>query len=463
MLQPLLSLGQKDKAGEKMNTYPTVNVIGAGLAGVEAAWQVARLGVPVKLYEMKPCRFSPAHTSPFMAELVCSNSLRSDSLENAVGLLKAEMTRLGSIVMESAFLNRVPAGGCLAVDREGFSKYITEKLSSCENIEVITGEVQSFSESEITVVATGPLTDGGMAEFLKDYLKEDSLSFFDAAAPIVEKDSIDFSSAFIASRYDKGEAAYINCPMTREEYDVFWNELIHAETAHLHEFEENDPRVFEGCMPVEVMAGRGHDTLLFGPMKPVGLIDPKTGHEAYAVVQLRQDNASGTMYNIVGFQTHLTFGEQKRVFGLIPALKNANFLRYGVMHRNTFINSPKILNHFYQAKKCENIFFAGQMTGVEGYLESASSGLVAGLEAARLARGESLVDFTSDTATGALAHYVSNPAVQNFQPMNVNFGIIAPLDRRVKGGKRARNTALSERALSRICEIMKEYCDETDN
>ncbi len=441
----------------------TVNVIGAGLAGVEAAWQIAKLGVRVKLYEMKPKRFSPAHTSDFMAELVCSNSLRSDSIENAVGLLKAEMTRLSSLVMESAFANRVPAGGCLAVDREGFSRYITEKISSCENIEVIREEKKSISPDEITVVATGPLTDGDFADFLKDFLKEDSLSFFDAAAPIVEKESIDFDSAYIASRYGKGEAAYINCPMTREEYDVFWKELISAETAHLHDFEENDPKVFEGCMPVEVMASRGHDTLLFGPLKPVGLPDPKTGEEPYAVVQLRQDNASGTMYNIVGFQTHLTFGEQKRVFGLIPALKNANFLRYGVMHRNTFINSPVLLNSFYQLKKCENVFFAGQMTGVEGYLESASSGLVAGLEAARLARGEGFVKFTADTAIGALANYVSNTTVVNFQPMNVNFGIIDPLDRRVKGGKRARNAAVSERALIRIEEIMKEYSNETYN
>ncbi len=439
-------------------SYPTVNVIGAGLAGVEAAWQLARLSVPVRLYEMKPKRFSPAHTSAFMAELVCSNSLRSDSLDNAVGLLKAEMSRLGSIVMESAFANRVPAGGCLAVDREGFSRYITEKISSSPFIEVVNDEVEKIPKDEITVVATGPLTDGVFAEFLKEYLKEESLSFFDAAAPIVEKDSVDFDSAYIASRYGKGEAAYINCPLTREEYDLFWQELISAETAHLHDFEENDPKVFEGCMPVEVMAARGHDTLLFGPMKPVGLPDPKTNEEPYAVVQLRQDNASATMYNIVGFQTHLTFGEQKRVFGLIPALKNASFLRYGVMHRNTFINSPKLLNPFYQLKKCENVFFAGQMTGVEGYLESASSGLVAGLNAARLARGESLIRFTSDTACGALASYVSSPAVTNFQPMNVNFGIIDPLDRRVKGGKKARNAALSERALQRLEEIMKEYC-----
>lgn len=440
-----------------------VKVIGAGLAGVEAAWQAAMAGVQVELYEMKPHRYSPAHTSPYMAELVCSNSLRSDSLENAVGLLKAEMTAMGSLVMEAARACSVPAGGCLAVDREGFSKYITDKISSHPNIKVISEEVFSIDEDEVTVVATGPLTDGEFAKFLSDYLAQDSLSFYDAAAPIVEKDSIDFDSAYIASRYGKGEAAYINCPMTREEYDIFWRELITAETAHLHGFEESDPKVFEGCMPVEVMASRGHDTLLFGPMKPVGLPDPKTGREPYAVVQLRQDNKSASMYNIVGFQTHLTFGEQKRVFGLIPALKNASFLRYGVMHRNTFINSPKLLDRFYRLKKCPNVYFAGQMTGVEGYLESASSGLFAGLNAARQVQGKSLVELDSDTATGALACYVSDESVVKFQPMNVNFGIIKPLEVRVKGGKSARNSALSSRALESIERTVKEYSDETDN
>ncbi len=439
-----------------MTDKKCLNVIGAGLAGVEAAWQAANMGVSVKLYEMKPCRFSPAHTSNFMAELVCSNSLRSDSLENAVGLLKAEMQKMGSLVMESALANRVPAGSCLAVDRTRFSEYITEKIKNHPNIEVINEEKCEFSEDEVTVVATGPLTDGKFAEFLKNYLDEESLSFFDAAAPIVEKDSIDFESAFIASRWGKGEAAYINCPMTREEYDVFWQELINAEKAHLHEFEE-DPKVFEGCMPVEVMAQRGHDTLLFGPMKPVGLVDPKTNAEPYAVVQLRQDNAKGSMYNIVGFQTHLTFPEQKRVFGLIPALKNASYLRYGVMHRNTFINSPKLLNNSYQLKKCPNIFFAGQMTGVEGYLESASSGMIAGISAARMILGESPIDFTSETALGALANYVSNESIVSFQPMNVNFGIMRGLDVRVKGGKKARNAAISERALGHIDTILKEY------
>ncbi len=433
-----------------------IDIIGAGLAGAEAAWQAAKLGVKVRLFEMKPTRFSPAHSSPLMAELVCSNSLRSDSLENAVGILKAEMTELGSIVMESAYENRVPAGACLAVDRTGFSRYITEKLSSHPNIEVISEERDSFDPDTVTVVATGPLTDGRMAEFIKSRISDDSLSFFDAAAPIVEKDSIDFSSAFIASRWGKGEAAYVNCPMTKEEYDVFYRELISAETAELHTF-DTDLKVFEGCMPVEVMAKRGYETLLFGPMKPVGLVDPKTGSEAFATVQLRQDNAEGTMYNIVGFQTHLTFTEQKRVFGLIPALKNASFLRYGVMHRNTFINSPKILTPFYSMRENENIFFAGQMTGVEGYLESASSGLVAGINAARLVLGEKGLDFGKDTAIGALANYISNPAVTSFQPMNVNFGIIAPLDKKVKGGKKARNGAIGERCIARIKEIKEEF------
>ena len=434
----------------------TVDIIGAGLAGVEAAWRVANMGVKVRLFEMKPTRFSPAHHSPFMAELVCSNSLRSDSLENAVGILKAEMAELQSIVMESAMANRVPAGACLAVDRVGFARYITEKITSHPNIEVISEERFDFDFDNITVVATGPLTDGKMADFIKSRVCDDALSFFDAAAPIVEKDSIDFSSAFIASRWGKGEAAYINCPMTREEYDVFYRELVSAKTAELHTF-DTDLRVFEGCMPVEVMAERGYETLLFGPMKPVGLIDPKTGKEAFATVQLRQDNSEGTMYNIVGFQTHLTFPEQKRVFGLIPALKNANFLRYGVMHRNTFINSPKLLTPFYSMRERENVFFAGQMTGVEGYLESASSGLVAGLNAARLALDEKEIDFGKDTAIGALANYVSNPSVTSFQPMNVNFGIIAPLDKKVKGGKKARNGAIGERCINRIKEIKEEY------
>ncbi len=433
-----------------------VDIIGAGLAGVEAAWQIAKRGVKVRLYEMKPTSFSPAHTSPLFAELVCSNSLRSDSLENAVGILKAEMSELDSIVMESALKNRVPAGACLAVDREGFSRYITDKITSHPNIEVIREERFDADKDTVTVIATGPLTEGKMAEFIKKEVSDDSLSFFDAAAPIVEKESVDFESAFIASRWGKGEAAYINCPMTKEEYDVFYKELVNAKTAELHGF-DSDPKVFEGCMPVEVMAKRGYETLLFGPMKPVGLIDPKTNKEAFATVQLRQDNSEGSMYNIVGFQTHLTFPEQKRVFGLIPALKNAKFLRYGVMHRNTFLNSPKLLTPFYSLKERRNLFFAGQMTGVEGYLESASSGLIAGINALRVLKGENEIDFTKETAIGALANYVSNPSVVSFQPMNVNFGIIAPLDRKVKGGKKVRNAAIGERCLEKVKEIKEEY------
>lgn len=434
----------------------TINVIGAGLAGSEAAWQAARLGVKVRLFEMKPSRFSPAHKSKGFAELVCSNSLRSDSTENAVGILKAEMSELGSIIMESAFENRVPAGSCLAVDRDGFSEYITKKLSEHPNIEIINGELDSFDTDQITVVATGPLTDGKMAEFIRELLGTDSLSFFDAAAPIVERESIDFDSAFIASRWGKGEAAYINCPMTREEYDIFYRELISAKTAELHDFDE-DLKVFEGCMPVEVMASRGYETLLFGPMKPVGLIDPKTNSEAFATVQLRQDNREGTMYNIVGFQTHLTFPEQKRVFGLIPALRNANFLRYGVMHRNTFIDSPRHMTPFYSLRDKRNIYFAGQMTGVEGYLESASSGMVAGINAARAALGEAEIEFTNRSAIGALASYISNQSVTNFQPMNVNFGIIAPFDHKVKGGKKARNAAIGERCIETVKKIKEDY------
>lgn len=434
----------------------TVNVIGAGLAGCEAAWQAARLGATVKLYEMKPTRFSPAHKFHGFAELVCSNSFRSDAPDSAVGILKAEMSELGSIIMESAFANRVPAGSCLAVDREGFSGYITEKISSHPNIEVITGELDSFDTDATTVVATGPLTDGKMAEFIQGLIGGESLSFFDAAAPIVEKDSVDFENAFIASRWGKGEAAYINCPMTKEEYDIFYRELISAETAKLHGV-DSDLKVFEGCMPVEVMASRGYETLLFGPMKPVGLVDPRTDKEPFAVVQLRQDNTEGTMYNIVGFQTHLTFPEQKRVFGLIPALKNASFLRYGVMHRNTFIDSPRHMTPFYSLLNKRNLYFAGQMTGVEGYLESASSGMIAGINAARAVLGKGEIDFTKETAMGALANYISNQSVVNFQPMNVNFGIIAPLDRKIKGGKKARNAVIGQRCIEKIKEIKEEF------
>ncbi len=423
----------------------TVNIIGAGLAGCEAAWQASRLGVKVRLYEMKPQRMSPAHHSEYFAELVCSNSLRSDAPENAVGVLKEEMRRMNSLIIGAADICRIPAGSALAVDRTGFSKYITDTLEADENIEIIRKERISFDEDEITVIATGPLTDGEFFRFLEKRFGDDHLSFFDAAAPIVERKSINMEHAFFASRYGKGDADYINCPLTREEYDAFYEALINAKTAKLHGFEEKG-KVFEGCMPLEVMAGRGHDTLLFGPMKPVGLVDPKTGKEPYAALQLRQDNAAASMYNLVGCQTHLTFSEQKRVFGMIPALENAEFLRYGVMHRNTFINSPRLLTKYYNTRECENIFFAGQITGVEGYVESASSGLLAGLNAALLALGRPLLDLTNQTASGALSNYVSDPNIKNFQPMNANFGIM-DMSLKVKGGKKARNLKLYERAV----------------
>lgn len=428
----------------------TVNVIGAGLAGCEAAWQIARAGVKVRLYEMKPKKFSPAHHSENFCELVCSNSLRSNQITNAVGLLKEELDIFSSLIMESAHRAAVPAGAALAVDRDIFSSYITDKIRSHPNIEVISEEVLSINEDEITVVATGPLTSDGFSKYLSEFLGEEDLHFFDAAAPIVEASSIDMSKAFLASRYGKGEACYINCPMNESEYNAFYEALITAEEAELHDFDKDsqkDLKVFEGCMPVEVMAKRGKDTLLYGPLKPVGLPCPDTGKDAYAVVQLRQENLDKTTYNLVGFQTHLTFPEQRRVFSMIPGLENAVFLRYGVMHRNTFINSPKILGNSYEMRKKPNIFFAGQMTGVEGYLESCASGLVAGISAARLALGKEPVSFPALTALGSLANYVSRGNMSDFQPMNINFGIIPPLEKRVKGGKIARNTALSERAL----------------
>ena len=428
----------------------TVNVIGAGLAGCEAAWQIASVGVNVKLYEMKPKKFSPAHHSENFCELVCSNSLRSRQITNAVGLLKEELDIFDSLIMESAHRAEVPAGAALAVDRNIFSEYITDKIKSHPNIEVISEEVTSISEDEITVIATGPLTSDNFSKYLSEFLGEEDLYFFDAAAPIVEASSIDMSKAFLASRYGKGEACYINCPMNEIEYNAFYEALINAEEAELHEFDKDNQKnlkVFEGCMPVEVMAKRGKDTLLYGPMKPVGLPCPDTGKDAYAVVQLRQENLDKTTYNLVGFQTHLTFPEQRRVFSMIPGLENAEFLRYGVMHRNTFINSPKILGNSYEMRNKPNIFFAGQMTGVEGYLESCASGLVAGIAAARLALGKDPVVFPETTAIGSLSNYVSRGSASDFQPMNINFGIVPPLEKRVKGGKAARNIALSERAL----------------
>ena len=426
-----------------------INVIGAGLAGSEAAWQAARLGVPVRLYEMKPEKRTPAHSYSGFAELVCSNSLRSLQLSNAIGLLKEELRRLGSLIMEAADANTVPAGAALAVDRYAFSDYITDKIKSHPLIEVIPCEVTEIPEG-ITVVASGPLTSDALAETIHGMLGEGYLSFFDAAAPIVDFASVDMTKAYFASRYGKGEASYINCPMEKDEYDRFYEALVTAEEAHIKDFDKKELKVFEGCMPVEVMAKRGRDTLLYGPLKPVGLPYPGTDREPYAVVQLRAENAAGTMYNLVGFQTHLTFGEQKRVFGMIPGLENAEFLRYGVMHRNTYLNSPKLLSADYSLMKSPDIFFAGQMTGVEGYIESTSSGWLAGVNAARRALGLEPAVPEKKTVIGALAGYVSDRTVTNFQPMNANFGIVDPLGYRVKGGKTAKNEALAKRALDCI-------------
>ncbi len=432
-----------------MSRAEYINVIGAGLAGSEAAWQAARLGVPVRLYEMKPEKRTPAHSYSGFAELVCSNSLRSLQLSNAIGLLKEELRRLGSLIMEAADANTVPAGAALAVDRYAFSDYITDKIKSHPLIEVIPCEVTEIPDG-ITVVASGPLTSDALAETIHGMLGEGYLSFFDAAAPIVDFASVDMTKAYFASRYGKGEASYINCPMEKDEYDRFYEALVTAEEAHIKDFDKKELKVFEGCMPVEVMAKRGRDTLLYGPLKPVGLPYPGTDREPYAVVQLRAENAAGTMYNLVGFQTHLTFGEQKRVFGMIPGLENAEFLRYGVMHRNTYLNSPKLISADYSLMNSPDIFFAGQMTGVEGYIESTSSGWLAGVNAARRALGLEPAVPEKKTVIGALAGYVSDRTVANFQPMNANFGIVDPLGYRVKGGKTAKNEALAKRALDCI-------------
>ena len=429
----------------------TVTVLGAGLAGSECAWQLARRGVRVRLVEMKPNKMTPAHSSPLFAELVCSNSLRSDELSNAVGLLKAEMRKMGSLIMASADQNRVAAGGALAVDREGFSRTITEKLRSHPNVEIIEAEAREIPEGEV-VIATGPLSSDAIAEKIAALCPDSDLHFYDAVAPIVTLESVDMDSAFFASRYDKGTADYVNCPMDKEEYLAFVKELVSAKEAPVHGFD--DGGVFEGCMPVEVMARRGVDTLRYGPMKPVGLIDPRTGRENYAVVQLRRDNADGTIYNIVGFQTHLTWGEQKRVFSMIPALRNAEFVRYGVMHRNTYLNSPKLLDRYYRLRSDTRISFAGQMTGVEGYVESAASGMLVGIETAARVLGLESVDFPQETAIGALGLYISGGSVGDFQPMNINFGIIKPLEYRVKG-KRNKNAEISNRSLA-IIEQLKE-------
>ena len=430
-----------------------VTVIGAGLAGSECAWQLAQRGVAVTLREMKPEKKTPAHVTDYFAELCCSNSLRGAGLENAVGLLKEELRRLNSLIIRCADATAVPAGGALAVDRDGFARMVTETIFSHPNITMIPGEVTSIPEGDV-VIASGPLTSDPLADAIAEKLGGGTtLNFFDAAAPLVAYDSVDMDSAYFASRYDKGTPDYINCPMTKEEYQAFWQALIAAEEAEVHGFE--DKSVFEGCMPVEVMARRGEDTLRFGPLKPRGLIDPKTGKEPYAVVQLRRDNADGSIYNLVGFQTHLKWPEQRRVFTMIPALRNAQFLRYGVMHRNTYLDSPRLLDRYYRLKAEPRIAFAGQMTGVEGYVESCASGFLAGVELARRLNGQTPIDFPAETAIGALGLYVSNGSVGDFQPMNINFGIIPPLDHRVKG-KRNKNAELSQRSLEILEGIKQE-------
>ena len=428
-------------------------IAGAGLAGSEAAWQAAERGVKVELYEMRPEHMTPAHKTGEFAELVCSNSLRGAGLENAVGVLKEEMRRLGSVVMEAADATKVPAGGALAVDRHGFSQRITEKVSNHPNVTVIHKELTEIpmEDDAVTIVATGPLTAGALAEDIKKRVGQGYFYFYDAAAPIVTLESVDMTRAWRASRYDKGEAAYINCPMTKEEYTAFWNALVTAEKAPTHDFEKEI--FFEGCMPVEVMASRGEDTLLFGPLKPVGLDDPRTGKRPYAVVQLRQDNAEGTLYNIVGFQTHLKWPEQRRVFAMIPGLENAEFVRYGVMHRNTFINSPLALLPTMQLKDEPCLFFAGQMTGVEGYVESASSGLVAGINAARLVMGKEPVVFPEATAHGALCHYITTADAKKFQPMNVNFGLMPKPSERIRD-KKLKKQKIAEAALAALDDFL---------
>jgi methylenetetrahydrofolate--tRNA-(uracil-5-)-methyltransferase len=434
----------------------TVNVIGAGLAGSEAAWQLANRGIHVRLYEMRPVKQTPAHHTDKFAELVCSNSLRANSLTNAVGVLKEEMRRLNSVIIQAADACAVPAGGALAVDRHEFAERVTNLVQGHPNVTVIREEVTDIPDGP-TIIATGPLTSQALSERLKELTGEEYLYFYDAAAPIVEKDSINMEKVYVKSRYDKGEAAYINCPMTEEEFDRFYEALISAETVPLKEFEKEI--YFEGCMPIEVMARRGKQTLLFGPMKPVGLEDPRTGKRPYAVVQLRQDNAAGTLYNIVGFQTHLKWGPQKEVIRLIPGLENAEIVRYGVMHRNTFINSPKLLRPTYQYKERDDLFFAGQMTGVEGYVESAASGLVAGINAARFVLGQELVVFPPETAIGSMAHYITSADPKHFQPMNANFGLFAPLGEKIKD-KQRRNERYAQRALDTIQNFIKNDCKD---
>ena len=436
-----------------------VTVIGAGLAGCEAAWQLARRGVPVLLREMKPEKMTPAHHSEDFAELVCSNSLRSDQLENAVGLLKEELRRCGSLILACADETRVQAGGALAVGRYGFSALVTRRVREHPLIQVEPGEVTDIPPQGQVIVASGPLTSEPLAQDIGALFPHSRpLNFYDAAAPLVTFESVDMECAWFASRYDKGTADYINCPLERQEYADFWRELTRAEQAPVHGFE--DSGVFEGCMPVEVMARRGEDTLRYGPLKPKGLTDPRTGREPYAVVQLRRDNAEGSIYNLVGFQTHLRWPEQKRVFSMIPALRQAEFVRYGVMHRNTYLDSPRLLDRYYRVKACPRLCFAGQITGVEGYVESTASGLVAAVELYRRLTGKPPVDFPAQTALGALALYISNESVTQFQPMNINFGLLPPLEQRVKG-KRNKNAALSQRALEALAQLDLDFGEET--
>lgn len=428
----------------------TVKVIGAGLAGCEAAWQLAERGFEVDLYEMKPAKMTPAHHSTDFAELVCSNSLRGDRLENAVGLLKEELRRCGSLILSCAEATRVEAGGCLAVDRQGFSAAVTRKIRSHPNIHVIAQEVTQVPEGPV-IIATGPLTSDDFSKAIGEYFGADYLHFFDAAAPLVTAESVDMSLAWWQSRYDRGTPDYVNCAMNKEQYEAFVKELISAQEAEVHGFE--DKRVFEGCMPVEVMARRGQDTLRYGPLKPVGLTDPATGREPYAVVQLRQDNAAKSVYNLVGFQTHLKFGEQKRVFSMIPALRDAEFVRYGVMHQNTFLQSPKLLDRFYSDRRNPMVAFAGQMTGVEGYVESTASGFLAAVAMAARLQGRPEPDFTRETAIGALGLYISDSSIENFQPMNVNFSIISPLEKRIRK-KAEKNLAIANRALDVVQSLL---------
>lgn len=427
-----------------------VTVIGGGLAGSEATWQLAKRGIEVDLYEMRPVKMTPAHETGNLSELVCTNSMRSNQLSNAVGLLKEEMRQLDSLIMRVADETAVPAGGALAVDRDSFSKKITQIINELPNVHVHNEEIKDIPKEGINIIATGPLTSDSLATKIKEFCGSESLHFFDAAAPIITAESIDYNIVYKKSRYDKGEAAYLNCPMDKEQFVNFYNNLITAETAELHEFEKNN--VFEGCMPIEVMAKRGEKTMLFGPLKPVGLEDPKTGKLPYAVVQLRQDNASASMYNIVGFQTHLKFGEQKRVFSLIPGLANAVFVRYGKMHRNTYISSPEVLNSTYETKLCENLFFAGQMTGVEGYVESAGSGLVAGINVSLRAIGESPIVFPKNTAIGSMANYITSTSAKNFQPMNASYSLMPQLEKKIRN-KQERHLMQSKIALDELNEF----------